>query len=248
MASNLNSLRETSFAPLYKQVKDLLLQSLDDGKWKPGESIPSEQELAQIFQVSQGTVRKAVDELSKDKVLIRRQGKGTFVATHREAEVRYRFLNLVPDDVPVKQRARSQILSCEEVCAESEQAKRLGLSVGDPLIFIRRLLFLDNSPTIIDHIWLRADLFQGLDLAMLERNRAPLYSLFESEFGISMVGADESLKAVVADESQAALLDVEVGTPLLQVIRTTYRYGNKPVEIRQGFYLTKHFHYKNSLK
>ena len=73
-----------SFRPLYEQIKVLLTQSLIAGEWHPGEAIPSEQELAQRFKVSQGTVRKAIDELAAENILIRRQGKGTFVATHNE--------------------------------------------------------------------------------------------------------------------------------------------------------------------
>ena len=77
-----------SFRPLYEQIKILLTQSLIAGEWRPGESIPSEIELASRFRVSQGTVRKAIDELAADNILVRRQGTGTFVATHAEAHVR----------------------------------------------------------------------------------------------------------------------------------------------------------------
>src|SRR3954447_19432566 len=87
-----------AFSPLYQQIKGLLLRSLQAGEWKPGEAIPSEMDLAARFRVSQGTVRKAIDELAADNLLVRRQGKGTFVATHAEQHVQYRFLKLVPDN------------------------------------------------------------------------------------------------------------------------------------------------------
>ena len=80
------------YAPLYRQIKDLIVQGLQRGEWKPGEMIPSEIDLAARFQVSQGTVRKAVDELSTENLLVRRQGKGTFVATHHEPRAQFRFL------------------------------------------------------------------------------------------------------------------------------------------------------------
>ena len=86
-----------AFSPLYRQIKGLILKSLQAGEWKPGESIPSEMDLATRFRVSQGTVRKAIDELAAENLLVRRQGKGTFVATHAEQHVQYRFLKLVPD-------------------------------------------------------------------------------------------------------------------------------------------------------
>ena len=87
-----------SFSPLYQQIKGLVLQSLQAGEWKPGDTIPSEFELAARYKVSQGTVRKAIDELAKDHLLVRRQGKGTFVATHAEQQVQFRFLKLKPDN------------------------------------------------------------------------------------------------------------------------------------------------------
>ena len=86
-----------AFSPLYQQIKGLMLQSLKTGEWKPGEAIPSEMELAARYRVSQGTMRKAIDELTLENLVVRRQGKGTFVATHAEQHVQFRFLKLVPD-------------------------------------------------------------------------------------------------------------------------------------------------------
>src|ERR1700749_4711780 len=88
-----------AFSPLYQQIKGLILQSLQSGEWKPGEAIPSEMDLAARFRVSQGTVRKAIDERAAQILVVRRQGKGTFVATHAEKHVQYRFLKLMPASV-----------------------------------------------------------------------------------------------------------------------------------------------------
>src|SRR3977135_3072543 len=86
-----------AFSPLYQQIKTLMMRSLQHAEWRPGEAIPSEMELAARFKVSQGTVRKAIDELAAENLLVRRQGKGTFVATHAEEQVQFRFLRLMPD-------------------------------------------------------------------------------------------------------------------------------------------------------
>src|SRR5215218_432185 len=88
-------LQTPAFSPLYLQIKGLILQSPQQGEWKPGEAIPSEMDLAARFRVSQGTVRKAIDELAAENLVLRRQGKGTFVATHSEQHVQYRFLKLM---------------------------------------------------------------------------------------------------------------------------------------------------------
>src|SRR5258707_8274002 len=92
-----NSVEAPAFRPLYEQIKILLTQSLVAGEWKPGEAIPSEIELAARFPVSQGTVRKAIDELASQHILVRRQGKGTYVASHNEASYQYPFLRVTPD-------------------------------------------------------------------------------------------------------------------------------------------------------
>lgn len=236
-----------AFSPLYRQIKVLLLQSLERGEWKPGELIPSEFDLAARFQVSQGTVRKAVDELAAEHVLQRRQGKGTFVSTHHEARTRYRFLRLAPDGGDENERAESRIIDCKRMRAPTEVAKGLELRAGETVVAIRRLLLLGHVPTVVDDIWLPGALFKGLSMELLAQNRNPLYALFESEFGVSMIRADEKLRATGAPQEIAEVLKITPGTPLLQADRLVYTYGDKPVEIRRGWYLTDRYHYRNSL-
>ncbi|MGE4368928.1 MAG: GntR family transcriptional regulator [Burkholderiaceae bacterium] len=235
-----------AFSPLYQQIKTLLLQSLDRGEWKPGEVIPSELELAARFQVSQGTVRKAIDELAADNLLIRRQGKGTFVATHHEARVRFRFLRLAPDNGE-QPAPGSQILDCRRVKAPADIARLLDLRTGDSVVTIRRLLSFDQTPTIVDEIWLPGNAFRGLTADLLARNRGPLYALFETSFGVSMVRAEEKIKAVQAGPEQAQLLGVPQNSALLLVERVSFTYGDRPMEVRRGHYLTERFHYRNTL-
>src|SRR6187200_3646723 len=131
-----------SFRPLYEQIKILLTQSLVAGEWKPGEPIPSEIELAARFRVSQGTVRKAIDELAAENLVVRRQGKGTFVATHSEQHVQYRFLKLVPDsgDLDSEGPAQREIVDCRRQRASAEVARALALRSGDAVLQVRRVL------------------------------------------------------------------------------------------------------------
>ncbi len=236
-----------SFSPLYQQIKHLLLRALDQGEWKPGESIPSEFELAARFQVSQGTVRKAVDELASENILMRRQGKGTFVSTHHEPHVRFRFLRLAATagrTPPTK----SQVLICQRVRANAHAAQQLDLRVGESLVFIRRLLTFENVPTVIDDIYLPSFLFKALTSSLLEAHQGvPLYGLFETEFGVSMVRAEEQIRAVAASTEVAELLAIKVKSPLLRVDRTSYTYVDRPVELRVGHYLTDQYYYRNNL-
>ena len=128
-----------AFSPLYQQIRTLLLGSLQAGEWQPGEAIPSELELAARFKVSQGTVRKAIDELAAENLVVRRQGKGTFVVTHTEQTTRYRFLRLAADDGSGRGLER-RLLDCKRMRASADVARALELKSGDPVVFVRRLL------------------------------------------------------------------------------------------------------------
>jgi GntR family transcriptional regulator len=238
--------RPAVFSPLYRQIKDLLLASLQRGEWKPGELVPSELELAARFQVSQGTVRKAVDELAAENLLVRRQGKGTFVATHHEPRAQFRFLRIAPDEGEATP-TRSEFLDCASTRAPADVARLLGLRTGESVIYLRRLLRFEERPVVLDEIWLPAAIFRGLSSERLAQYRGPLYGLFETEFGTSMVRADERLKAVAASAAAAGALGVAPGTPLLLVERVSYTYGDRPVEVRRGLCLTAEHHYHNEL-
>lgn len=235
-----------AFSPLYKQIKALLTQSLQGGEWRPGESIPSEMELALRFRVSQGTVRKAIDELASDNLVVRRQGKGTFVATHAEQKTQYRFLRLTPDGGQGPSLSR-QLLECKRLRAPAEVARELALRTSDPVLRIKRLLKADGRPVVLDEIWLPGRLFKGLTADHLSTYRGPMYGLFETEFGVHMTRAEEKIRAVAADADSAALMHVPLGSPLLSVERLSHTYHDQPVELRRGLYDTQGHYYRNEL-
>lgn len=238
-----------AFSPLYQQIKGLILQSLQSGEWKPGEVIPSEMDLAARYRVSQGTVRKAIDELSAENLVVRRQGKGTFVATHAEQQVQYRFLKLQPDtgDVQSEGPAERNIIDCKRLRASAEIARALSLRTGDTVLQVRRVLAFGGVPTILEDLWLPGAPFKGLTAERLSEYHGPMYALFETEFGVRMVRADERLRAVNPDAPQAALLQVDAHTPLLSVERIAYTYHDTPMELRRGLYRTDTHHYRNAL-
>lgn len=235
-----------TFSPLYRQIKNLMLQGLEAGEWRPGESIPSEAELAARFSVSQGTVRKAIDEMAAENLLVRKQGKGTFVATHDDPTNTLRFLRLAANDgsTPLP---RSLPLECWRAKAGPEAARVLTIEQGMPIIIVRRLLTYSGKPVVLDEIYLPGETFRGLTLEMLQESKVSLYSLFESQFGVRMIRAEERLRAVAADRNSADLLKIAEGAPLLSVERVAYTYGDKPVEWRRGLYLTTGHFYHNEL-
>ncbi len=238
-----------AFSPLYRQIKALLLHSLQSAEWKPGELIPSEMDLAARFRVSQGTVRKAIDELAAENLLVRRQGKGTFVATHAEQHVQYRFLRLVPDrgDVNSEGPAERRIIDCKRVRAPADIARPLALRAGEAALQLRRVLAFQGLPTIVEDVWLPGGPFKGLTADRLAAYRGPMYALFETEFGVRMVRAEEKIRAVAAAAGAADLLEIPQGEPLLSVERIAYTYNDVPMELRRGLYRTDTHYYRNEL-
>jgi GntR family transcriptional regulator len=238
-----------SFSPLYQQIKGLILNSLRLGEWKPGEVIPSEMELATRFRVSQGTVRKAIDELAAENLLVRRQGKGTFVATHAAQQVQFRFLKLVPDSgTPGSEGpAQRDIIECRRARASADIARALALRNGDAVLQVRRVLSFADTPTILEDIWLPATAFKGLTAERLVNDQGPMYALFETEFNVRMVRAEEKIRAEPAINGLENLLKVAPGTPLLSVERIAYTYKDVPMELRRGYYRTDTHHYHNTL-
>jgi GntR family transcriptional regulator len=235
-----------TFSPLYQQIKVLITQSLQSGEWKPGEMIPSEVELAGRFKVSQGTVRKAIDELSAENLVVRRQGKGTFVATHHEERAQFRFLRLVPDEGEPHNPA-NKIIEVKRLRAPAEVARTLDIKSADAVVFIKRVQSFDGAPTILEELWLPGAIFKGLTAERLNDYKGPMYGLFETEFGTRMIRATEAIRALSADAEAAQLLGIAPGTPLLSVERVSFTYGDKPVELRRGLYLTAQHHYQNEL-
>jgi GntR family transcriptional regulator len=203
-------------------------------------------ELAARYAVSQGTVRKAIDELAAQNLLIRRQGKGTFVATHQEEDFQYRFLRLEPDSGE-KLHLKNQFLACENIQSDPYIAQLLKLKPSDSMIRIDRIQSSAGRPIVFEEIWLPEARFKGLNLDMLNAWPGPMYAFYESEYATHMVRAEEKIKAVLAGSDLAQHLQVVEGAALLSVERVAFTYGNKPVEVRRARYDTNGQHYDNKL-
>lgn len=232
-------------APLYEQIRQLIVAALAAGEWRPGDALPSEAALAERFHASPGTVRRALDELTAAHVVERRQGAGTFVATHTAPRDAYRFLRLVADDGTVG--FKRELVHCRRARASAETARALHLRTSEPVIEVRRLLLRGARPVVLDDLWLPERHFAGLTAEIINGYPGTLYALFEERYRVHMVRADEKLRAVAASAEAAALLGLEAGTPLLSVDRVAYTYGDRPVELRRGLYHTDADHYRNQL-
>lgn len=235
----INPAEPIGLRPLYQQVKEIFVRRLVDGVWAPGAGLPSEGQLAAEIGVSQGTVRKALDELAAENLLVRRQGRGTFVAEHDERRILFQFFKLVHDDGE-RRFPDSTVLGVEQGGADAAEQAALALGPDGMVVRIRRLRALDGVPMILETLSLPQRCFPGLAEGPIPNN---LYSLFAARYGVTIAHAREKLKAVALSEAEASLLGVREGSPALQIDRIALALDGAPVERRLSLCLTEEAHY-----
>ncbi|WP_159588012.1 GntR family transcriptional regulator [Chelativorans xinjiangense] len=237
--------RAFGFRPLYLQVKESLIRRLIDGTWQPGQLIPSEMELAREIGVSQGTIRKALDAMTADNLLIRRQGRGTYVAEPEESRILFQFFRLVPDSGE-RTFPDSRILRWAGAKAERAEAAALAIADGADIWRIERIRTLDKAPIIIETISLPAKRFPGFEALTEVPNN--VYRLYSQRWGITIGSASEKLKAVGASVQDARALGCRSGTPLLEISRKAFDLEQNVVELRVSRCLTEEAHYLADLR
>ena len=232
--------------PLYKEVKARLTRGLAAGDWKAGEAIPSESKLAERFSVSIGTIRKAIDELVAERVLLRQQGRGTFVATHTEDRTLFYFFHIVGKDgsreLPVM-----ELLSFRRARANATEEERLAIGKGAPVFRIQNLLKLAGKPVIVDDITVPAELFADLDEEVFGEREGTIYGLYQARYGITVTRISERISAALAPARAAALLGLGQDTPALAIKRVAYTYDDTPVEYRVSWVDTQRHEYLSDL-
>ena len=226
--------------PLYAQVKELMLGRMIEGVWKPGAVLPSEFQLAAEFGVSQGTVRKALDALAAENLVIRRQGRGTFVAEHDEDRALFHFFHLVGRNGE-RRLPGGTVLNCRDGKANKDEAAQLGIDRSAPVTRIRRIRDLNGAPAILEDLCLPRGLFPGLSGVQELPNT--LYELYERDFGVTISRAEERLAAIEAGPDVAKLLELEVGQPILEIDRIAFALDGRAVEWRVSLCDTRHHRY-----
>ncbi|MGQ9369399.1 GntR family transcriptional regulator [Azospirillum sp. ST 5-10] len=217
--------------PLYTQVRDLMIGRIGSGAWKPGEMIPSEFQLASEFGVSQGTVRKALIELEQQNLVVRWQGRGTYVAEHSRQRSLFHFFHVVdagdrkelPVSIVFEQRAKR---------ATREEARLLHLGSRASVHSIQRVRHLAGGPVILERVVVPTALFKDLKVPLNTPLEEELYVLYQRHYGVTIARADERLAAVAAGPADAEHLGVPEGSPLLEIVRIASDVNGNPVELR----------------
>jgi GntR family transcriptional regulator len=220
-----------AYEPLYVQVRNRLVQRIGSGQWAPGDLIPNEFQLAREYNVSQGTIRKALIALEADRLIYRQQGRGTYVAQHTSETSLFHFFRLVgPDDRRIIPSSR--VLSHARVAATREMARRLNCLAGATLHAITRIRDMQGRPAIHERIYVPVAIMPSLKIPTGAVMIDEMYVIYQQSFGVTIAHARERLKAVAATNDQARLLEVAPGAPLLEVTRIGRNVGGEPVELR----------------
>lgn len=232
--------------PLYKVVEEHIRQRIAAGELVPGDLIPSEPQLARSLDVSQGTVKKAIDNLAKERLLFRHQGKGTYVSRINFNNSLFRFFSYGTRDgagVRIRKETTSRLIrrGPADVC------RRLNLSNGAELVYIERVGYIEQDPVLVEKCWLDAGLLRGLEN---EDVHIPdlMYAVIVEKFDVPVVRAEETLTAEAADKRTAKLLQIDPRQPLVVLMRLTYTVQERPIEYRVTRGRADRFSYKTEIR
>ena len=229
MAPKEINLDRDSHVPYFAQVIDIIRERVGDGTWPAGAQLPSEPDLCEMFGVSRTVIRQALAELDHDGMIVRRKGKGTFVAEPKIYEgLVQRLTGFYEDMVQRGHVPVTQVLQQQVKPATSKIAARLSLKSGTPIIEIERLRFVENEPIVLVTTFLPYELCP--EAATTNFSAQSLYQFLEARYGLVIARGRRTLEAVAANEYEARWLGTVVGAPLILLDSTSYLEDGTPVE------------------
>jgi len=219
--------------PLYVQIKQIIVEEIRSGELKPGQAIPTETVLAERYSVSRATVRQAMTDLVHQGLLVRQQGRGTFV-NKPKIETKLRNLYSFSQDMIEKGRVpEHRIIDFEWVLPRPAIREKLDLEDGELVVKLVRLRLVDDELIMLETSYLPQRYFGALTQEEVEETRS-LYSLFEEKYEIKMDHVVDYFEPVLVDDFASKMLDVPVGAPALYIERIGYLTDNTRVELSQS--------------
>lgn len=231
---NFEPLDKDSFTPMYFQIQAQLLQMIQSGRLRPGDPLPSEEELSRMYGVSRMTSRQALQSLKSQGFASRHKGHGSFVSQPRVEKDMTHLCGFSAEMRALGMRASSRVLASETIPARPEIASQLGIAVNAPIYQLRRLRLADDLPVAIEEICLPYDRFPGVE--KLDFSRLSLYQTLRDRYGIRVSRADEILEARAATNREAQLLEIQPRASLLAISRTLWSTDGLPVETAHSVY------------
>lgn len=232
--------------PLYKKIKLDVTRALSRGALNANDALPTERQLAERYQASVGTVRRAMDELVAEHVVVRQQGRGTFLARFSPERMLNQFWRVFRKDgtreIPIV-----QTVTFEQEPASREVADALAIGEGDLVYHIVNVLLLGGNPVLLDDVRIPEALFPGMTERDFVSRDTTMYGFYQERYGVSVFRVADRIGAIAADTKAARRLSVPIFTPLLTFTRVAYAFGDRPVEYRRTWFHTFAYEYRNEI-
>ena len=232
----------------YEEVKQKITEDLVRGRYPMGQALPAEKDLSKELDVSIGTLRKAVDELVAEGIVVRRQGRGTYVAEHDLKRLLYYFFHVVKHDVDKKANPRVELVSLNTAVATKEEASKLNLKEGAPVWRLVNCLYLEERCVMIDQITLDKKRFKNLTRAEFINREGSIYQLYQMKYGQTVVRSSERLRASLVSKQHAEWLDIKANSPVLVIRRVALGIQDDPIEWRISTLNTNQYEYFSELQ
>lgn len=224
---------KSSPLPIYYQIEEQLKKQIENGELKPNDSLPSEREFAERFEISRMTVRQAINNLVNDGYLYRQKGRGTFVS---EKKLEQQLVGLTSFTEDMKARGMvpsSKLLSFEIIAASEKIAEQLQISLHAPVYEIKRIRLADDVPMALESVYVSANLVKGLTESIVNDS---LYRYIEEELGLKIGEANQTLESILASETEVNHLGISSYSPVLLIQRNTYLQDGTPLEVVKSSY------------
>jgi len=227
-------LDKQSYVPMYAQIQTQLRNLIHSGQLKPGDTLPSEEELSRVFVVSRMTARQALQALKSQGLADRHKGLGTFVSQPKVEKDITHLSGFTAEMQALGMVASSRVLEVETSVASNELAARLKLQPGAPVLRIKRLRLADGLPVAIEESTLPLQRFPGLD--KVDFHQESLYRTLRNRYSVQLLMADEILEAQPAGKNEAQLLEIAARSCMLVIERLLWDVDGAPVELARSSY------------
>ncbi|MDM5156243.1 phosphonate metabolism transcriptional regulator PhnF [Bacillus sp. DX1.1] len=219
--------------PIYYQIQEWVKQLIEDGEWKPGDKIPSENELCDKFEVSRMTIRQAINNLVEQGYLYRKRGIGTFVQLPKVEQKLQGMTGFTEDMISRGMKPSSELLSFRMVSATARLADRLRIQEGESVYEVRRIRLADEEPIAFETTYLSPALVKDINEEILQQS---LYEHLEKKLGFKLVRATQAIEASIATDDEAAHLHIPKKAPVLVMRQWSYADGEQPLEYVKCIY------------
>jgi GntR family transcriptional regulator len=220
--------------PLYAQVESVLASEIANGSLKPGDRLPSEDELIARFNVSRITIRRAIQNLIVRSLVEIHRGTGTFVAHPKITQELTELSGFVEDMENLGRKPTARLIEKKIIHADEIVARHLGLTKGERVVRIHRVRLADSVPISFDETYLPLDI--GKKIVTNNLSVKPIFTLLERKYNIPLVEAEYKLEAVAAETNVASALGIKPGSPIFRIERTSYSTGSQPVDYERLSY------------